>query len=167
MDFQLPQLGEGIYEADLVRWLVNPGDSVRPGQGLMEVLTDKATMEVPAPFGGTITELCAQSGKTIKVGDHILSYDPSNAVPEELPVPTPPVRTATHVAEAVRTAPARTGNGRATEAPAAVAVKASPSVRQLARKLGIDLVKRTSAPAQRLVADGFSRVGHIPDRHLI
>jgi len=49
VDFQLPQLGEGVYEADMVRWLVNPGDSVRAGQGLMEVLTDKATMEVPAP----------------------------------------------------------------------------------------------------------------------
>ena len=54
MDFHLPQLGEGVYEAELVRWLVHPGDAVRHGQGLVEVLTDKATMEVPAPFAGTV-----------------------------------------------------------------------------------------------------------------
>ena len=47
MDFRLPELGEGIYEAELIRWLVKPGDGIRRGQGLMEVMTDKATMEVP------------------------------------------------------------------------------------------------------------------------
>ncbi len=54
MDFSLPQLGEGIYEAELVRWLVKPGDTVKRGQPLVEVMTDKATMEVPAPFAGSI-----------------------------------------------------------------------------------------------------------------
>ncbi len=57
MEFKLPQLGEGVYEAELVKWLVAAGDSVRPGQGLMEVLTDKATMEVPAAFAGAVSGL--------------------------------------------------------------------------------------------------------------
>ena len=57
MDFALPELGEGVYEAELVRWLVQPGDTVRRGQPLLEVLTDKATMEVPSPFAGKITAL--------------------------------------------------------------------------------------------------------------
>src|SRR5436309_935411 len=57
MDFQLPELGEGVYEAELTSWLVKPGDAVKRGQNLMEVMTDKATMEVPAPFaGGTAPE---------------------------------------------------------------------------------------------------------------
>ena len=64
MDFHLPELGEGVYEAELVRWLVKPGDAVKRGQTLMEVMTDKATMEVPAPFAGTITELRAEPGQT-------------------------------------------------------------------------------------------------------
>ena len=77
MDFALPEIGEGVYEAELVNWLVRPGDTVRPGQGLMEVMTDKATMEVPAPFAGTVTELRVQPGSTVKVGDLILSYTPA------------------------------------------------------------------------------------------
>ena len=48
MDFELPELGEGVYEAEAVRRLVREGETVKPGQTLLEVLTDKATMEVPA-----------------------------------------------------------------------------------------------------------------------
>src|SRR5438309_2262922 len=69
MDFRLPELGEGIYEAELVAWLVKVGDSVKRGQDLMEVLTDKASMEVPSPFAGSITGLRAGPGQQIKVGD--------------------------------------------------------------------------------------------------
>jgi pyruvate dehydrogenase E2 component (dihydrolipoamide acetyltransferase)/2-oxoisovalerate dehydrogenase E2 component (dihydrolipoyl transacylase) len=155
MDFQLPQLGEGIYEADMVRWLVNPGESVKAGQGLMEVLTDKATMEVPAPFSGTITELCVQPGTTIKIGDHILSYTASNAVPEEMPLPAPPAKTLTLEADPVRHSHSPPKNGRQTEpSPRAAAVKASPSVRQFARKLGIDLARvHGTGPGGRILVD--------------
>src|SRR5215470_15914146 len=69
MDFRLPEIGEGLYDAELVRWLVKPGDAVKHGQTLMEVLTDKATMEVPSPFAGTVTALSAQPGQRVKVGD--------------------------------------------------------------------------------------------------
>ena len=74
MDFQLPELGEGIYEAELVHWLIKPGDRVRRGQTLMEVMTDKATMEVPSPFAGVIESLAAQEGRQLKVGEVILTY---------------------------------------------------------------------------------------------
>ena len=74
MDFQLPELGEGIYEAELIHWLVKPGDVVRRGQGLMEVMTDKATMEVPSPFAGAIETLAAEEGRQLKVGEVILTY---------------------------------------------------------------------------------------------
>lgn len=161
MDFQLPQLGEGVYEADMVRWLVNPGDTIKPGQGLMEVLTDKATMEVPAPFAGTVTELRVQPGTTIKVGDHILSYTAQGAVPEEIPAPAPPAVVVQREAEpALRLEPARERNGRATPSPAmATAVKASPSVRHLARKLGVDLTRvHGSGPGGRVLLDDL----HLP-----
>src|SRR5258708_39419440 len=100
MEFRLPEIGEGLYEAEVSRWLVKPGDAVRPGQGLLEVLTDKATMEVPAPFTGTIQELRAEAGNTIKVGEVVLSYQgrgaaaPATEVPptadETAPPATPP-----------------------------------------------------------------------------
>src|SRR5262245_34960870 len=85
MDFQLPELGEGVYEAELVAWKVKPGETVKPGQVLLEVLTDKATMEVPAPFAGTIAKLNAEPGQQLKVGDAILSYDGKSA-PTKTPV---------------------------------------------------------------------------------
>jgi pyruvate dehydrogenase E2 component (dihydrolipoamide acetyltransferase)/2-oxoisovalerate dehydrogenase E2 component (dihydrolipoyl transacylase) len=161
MDFHLPQLGEGVYEAEMIRWLVTAGDAVGHGQGLMEVMTDKATMEVPAPFAGTVTELRVQPGSTIKVGDLILSYTPAGAVPEEIAPPAPaavhrpdghdPIR-----AEAPSPIVSVNGHANGTDrVPVAVgAIKASPSVRMLARKLGIDLrTVHGSGPAGRVLVE--------------
>jgi pyruvate dehydrogenase E2 component (dihydrolipoamide acetyltransferase)/2-oxoisovalerate dehydrogenase E2 component (dihydrolipoyl transacylase) len=162
MDFHLPQLGEGVYEAEMVRWLVTAGDTVQHGQGLMEVMTDKATMEVPTPFAGTVTELRVQPGSTIKVGDLILSYTPAGAVPEEI---APPVPAAVHRPDGhdpLRQEPADLrSNGHPDEGDGAVAVpvKASPSVRLLARKLGIDLkVVRGTGPSGRILVEDL----HLP-----
>src|SRR5215471_7104204 len=76
MDFPLPPVGEGLIEVELTRWLVRPGDAVVRGQGLAEVMSDKASMEVPAPFAGTITALGATPGTKVKVGQVLLSYHP-------------------------------------------------------------------------------------------
>src|SRR5262245_62642317 len=86
MDFPLPTIGEGVYEAELVRWLVKPGDGFVPGQSLVEVLTDKATMEVPAPFAGTVAALKAEPGQVVKVGQPLMEYSgngepPASAAP--------------------------------------------------------------------------------------
>src|SRR6266850_722659 len=90
MEFKLPELGEGVYEAEMVRWLVKEGDTVKPGQTLMEVLTDKATMEVPAPFGGVIQDLLIEPGQKIKIGDVILHYEDKKGVAAK---PTPKTAT--------------------------------------------------------------------------
>src|SRR5947208_9377625 len=74
MEFNLPELGEGVYEAEVVRWLVSPGEAVKPGQTLMEVLTDKATMEVPAPFAGVVQKLLVEPDQKVKVGQAMLEY---------------------------------------------------------------------------------------------
>src|SRR5262249_3688075 len=78
MDWKVPELGEGVYEAELVVWHVKPGDAVKRGQNLMEVMTDKATMEVPSSFAGTVTALNAEPGKNIKVGEAVLVYTPAD-----------------------------------------------------------------------------------------
>ena len=75
MDFPLPPVGEGLIEVELVRWLVRPGDAVARGQGLAEVMSDKATMEVPSPFAGTVTALAATPGTKVKVGELFLTYE--------------------------------------------------------------------------------------------
>src|SRR5437870_12308577 len=92
MDFRLPELGEGVYEAEMVAWHVKPGDRVKRGQTLMEVMTDKATMEVPAPFAGTVSELHAEPGQQLKIGDVVLTYTPAGAAREgEAPAEKQPV----------------------------------------------------------------------------
>src|SRR5947208_11597770 len=118
MDFHLPQLGEGVYEAEMIRWLVAPGEAVRHGQGLMEVMTDKATMEVPAPFAGTVTELRVQPGATVKVGDLILTYTPTAAVAEEIAPPPPPAVALPHEHDPNRPERPRSPHGLRAETPA-------------------------------------------------
>src|SRR5437870_3475950 len=70
----MPQLGESIVEATLVRWRVRPGESVERGQVLAEVETDKATNEVPAPAKGVVGNLLVDEGTTLPVGSPILEY---------------------------------------------------------------------------------------------
>src|SRR3954451_11529428 len=102
MDFPLPEIGEGVYEAELVRWLVKPGDPVKRGQTLLEVMTDKATMEVPAPFAGTVDGLQAEPGQQLKIGQAILTYHGA-AQESEVPVEAaPPARSEARAAEPVK-----------------------------------------------------------------
>jgi pyruvate dehydrogenase E2 component (dihydrolipoamide acetyltransferase)/2-oxoisovalerate dehydrogenase E2 component (dihydrolipoyl transacylase) len=171
MDFQVPELGEGVYEAELVAWLVKPGERVKRGQNLMEVMTDKATMEVPAPFEGTITELLAQPGQQVKVGDIALRFNGEGS--EAAKIKGDGTTTAGNRG-ARKTAAARKGQAASsTEAvlpksangptarpvPRGVTVKAAPSVRYLARKLGVDLAQiRGTGPEGRILADDLSAV---------
>ncbi len=75
LEFKLPDIGEGIAEGEIVKWHVSAGESVKEHQTVVEVMTDKATVEVPAPRSGTITELRAQEGETIPVGNVIFLLD--------------------------------------------------------------------------------------------
>jgi 2-oxoisovalerate dehydrogenase E2 component (dihydrolipoyl transacylase) len=175
MEFRLPELGEGVYEAELVSWLVKPGDAVKRGQNLVEVLTDKATMEVPSPFAGTITELLAEPGQRIKVGDVVLAYTagasepsetktratakaqsaPAERVPEarQTAPPRTPAAAAPAPAATPRAAGAATGNGPSG------AVKAAPSVRYMARKLGVDLANvRGTGPQGRILIEDLTSI---------
>jgi pyruvate dehydrogenase E2 component (dihydrolipoamide acetyltransferase)/2-oxoisovalerate dehydrogenase E2 component (dihydrolipoyl transacylase) len=167
MEFKLPELGEGVYEAEAVRWLVQAGQSVKPGQALLEVLTDKATMEVPAPFGGVIRNLLVEPGQKITIGQAILQYDDkAGAATTQTPKPESTPKTpdaaeapksdstlktpiAAHVHSLVR------DNG----APAnAALIKAAPSVRLMARKLGIDVAQvRGSGPEGRVLIDDLAQ----------
>src|SRR4051812_13580968 len=75
MHLKLPELGEGVHEGELVKWRVKPGDTVKDDQVVCEIMTDKATVELPAPFHGKVTALLAKEGDMIKVGQEILSYE--------------------------------------------------------------------------------------------
>lgn len=75
--FRLPDVGEGLTEAELVRWLVAPGDQVSINQVLCEIETAKAVVELPSPFEGTVSELHAQPGQVLPVGADLISVEVS------------------------------------------------------------------------------------------
>ncbi|MFO0821953.1 MAG: dihydrolipoamide acetyltransferase family protein [Gemmataceae bacterium] len=164
MDFPLPPVGEGLFEVELVRWLVRPGDAVARGQGLAEVMSDKASMEVHAHFAGTITALNATPGSKIKVGQVVLTYDPvgelaeTAAVKPAAPASYPPKEggdgfTPPPARSAVAEAP-QPSNGHPV---AAKLPPASPSVRMLASKLGVDLTRvRGSGPGGRILVEDLA-----------
>jgi 2-oxoisovalerate dehydrogenase E2 component (dihydrolipoyl transacylase) len=74
-DFRLPDLGEGLTDAEVVRWLVAEGDEITLNQPIVEVETAKAMVEIPAPYGGTITRLHAKEGDSVEVGSPLISVD--------------------------------------------------------------------------------------------
>jgi 2-oxoisovalerate dehydrogenase E2 component (dihydrolipoyl transacylase) len=74
-DFRLPDLGEGLTDAEVVRWLVTEGDSITLNQPIVEVETAKAMVEIPAPYAGRITRLHAKEGESVEVGSPLISVD--------------------------------------------------------------------------------------------
>jgi pyruvate dehydrogenase E2 component (dihydrolipoamide acetyltransferase) len=95
-EFRLPDIGEGIHEGEIVKWLVKEGDIVREDQPMVEVMTDKATVEIPAPRAGKILKLNAKEGETVKVGSVLVIIEElGEAKPEpkrevvEAPSPLP------------------------------------------------------------------------------
>jgi 2-oxoisovalerate dehydrogenase E2 component (dihydrolipoyl transacylase) len=157
MDFALPPVGEGLIEVELVRWLVKPGDAITRGQSLAEVMSDKATMEVPSPFSGQIQELLAEPGVKVKVGQAFLRYA-GNGEPVDVVVTAPVSSVAPNTPKVepiapVPQAPKPTAVATAEKPPPA----ASPSVRQMARKLGIDLTRlRGTGPSGRILLEDLT-----------
>jgi len=122
--FVLPDLGEGLQEAELVAWHVGEGDHVVADQPLVSVETEKAVVEVPSPQDGKIARLCVQPGERVKVGGPLVEFEEgprtdTGTIVGEL-APTPPL-----------TAPP--------PAPQPPATRAAPAVRALAQRLGVDL----------------------------
>ncbi len=178
MQFKLPELGEGVYEGEAVRWLVQPGDAVKPGQTLLEVLTDKATMEVPAPFAGVVDKLLVNPGDKIEIGQPILEYqekaggkqsakteqEKAKPEPESKAKPEPESKSKPEPESKAKAKPEPESKPKPTVTPApardngAVAIKAAPSIRLMARKLGVDLAKiRGSGADGRILIDDLSR----------
>ena len=87
--FLLPDLGEGVAEAELISWKVQVGDDVAEHQTLAEMETDKALVEVPSPWSGKIRELHGAAGDIINVGSVLVSYGGMANRPRRLPSPRP------------------------------------------------------------------------------
>jgi 2-oxoisovalerate dehydrogenase E2 component (dihydrolipoyl transacylase) len=119
-DFKLPDLGEGLTDGEVVRWLVAEGDTIVLNQPVVEVETAKAVVEIPAPYAGTVTKLHAREGETLDVGAPLLSVDTGGAAPASAPAQTPPQALAETPPQAAAPAPASAAPDLARAEPAAV-----------------------------------------------
>src|SRR5688500_11384779 len=86
-EFKLPDLGEGVHEGEIVRWLVAEGDSVTENQSLVEVMTDKVTAELPSPVTGTVARLHGAPGEVVRVGSVLVEVQTGGEPPEEARAP--------------------------------------------------------------------------------
>jgi pyruvate dehydrogenase E2 component (dihydrolipoamide acetyltransferase) len=146
--FALPDVGEGLTEAEVLRWHVAPGDTVALNQIIVEIETAKAAVELPSPFAGVVAELFAEPGATLAVGTPLIAIDTSDCAPAPAPAGTigeegPGGRITTLVGYGPKTATV-TRRSRKASLPAPDAAHGSvplakPPVRKLAKELGIDL----------------------------
>jgi 2-oxoisovalerate dehydrogenase E2 component (dihydrolipoyl transacylase) len=160
---KLPDIGEGVAEAELIGWLVKVGDIVREDQPLAEVMTDKATVEIPSPAAGTVVALGGEVGAKLAVGGELVRLavpdGADRAVPEGAPAPEPAAKVAAAPAPASEAAPPRPpqpmpAGERRTHLEGLLGDKptASPAVRKRARDAGIDLREvRGGGPAGRIL----------------
>lgn len=151
-EVKLPDIGEGIAEGEIVRWMVKQGEAVREDQPLVEVMTDKATVEIPSPRTGVVATLHVEEGAMVPVGTVIVSIAVEGAAEEPVPAAAPAARE--HAAAPSAPRPAGGAAGGAPRAPA------TPAVRQLAKELGVDLQTVSgSGPAGRITAEDVRRAG--------
>jgi 2-oxoisovalerate dehydrogenase E2 component (dihydrolipoyl transacylase) len=151
-EFKLPDLGEGLTEGEVVRWLVAAGDPITLNQPIVEVETAKAVVEIPSPYAGTVVKLHAGEGDTIDVGAPLISVDTDaggtaasaatprrEQDPEQEPTLVGPGERQQTRRRRVVDGPARIGNGPAPAAPAPQRPRATPPVRRYAKDRGVDL----------------------------
>src|SRR2546429_2323283 len=139
-EFKLPDLGEGMQEAEVVEWLVKAGDTLKLDQTMLKVETDKAVVEIPSPVAGRVAEIRVQDGQVAKVGDVLVVFE--NATTTNGSSATTPQRF-TSGSAAIQSASISTPNPVSQTPATKQRVLAAPAVRKLAFELGIDLEKVT------------------------
>jgi pyruvate dehydrogenase E2 component (dihydrolipoamide acetyltransferase) len=141
--FKLPDLGEGIHEGEVLAVRVSVGQAVGEGDIILEVETDKAAVEIPSPYTGTVLEIRVKPGDTVRVGQVLMTFSESAENPEPVPEPAAAGSEQTNVPEAAGASPA--------PGPRQGPVPASPATRRLARELGVDLTQVPPSGAAGLV----------------
>jgi pyruvate/2-oxoglutarate dehydrogenase complex dihydrolipoamide acyltransferase (E2) component len=144
-EFRLPDLGEGLTEGEIARWLVAEGQEIVEDDPLVEIQTDKATVDIPSPAGGVVTRIFVAEGEVVPVGTLlvVIGGDPES---ETSPSPAAAVPTA-----AVSHSPVANRGDRA---------RATPLVRKVAQELGVDLESVRGSGAQgRITEEDVRRAG--------
>jgi pyruvate/2-oxoglutarate dehydrogenase complex dihydrolipoamide acyltransferase (E2) component len=135
-EFKLPDLGEGLTEGEIARWLVSEGQEVAEDDPLVEIQTDKTTVEIPSPAGGTVTRILVEEGKVVPVGTVlvVIGGEPDGDQPRAEPSPERPAPTP----------------------------RATPLVRNVAKELGVDLESITGTGPQGRITEEDVRAAPTP-----
>jgi pyruvate dehydrogenase E2 component (dihydrolipoamide acetyltransferase) len=136
-EFKLPDLGEGLTEGEIARWLVEEGQEIAEDAPLVEIATDKTTVEIPSPAGGKVSQILVAEGEVVPVGTVLVVIGGDGAAPA--PEPTPQKEKASPTGDKVR---------------------ATPLVRKVAAELGVDLATVTgSGPQGRITEEDVRAAG--------
>ncbi|MDG6900842.1 MAG: 2-oxo acid dehydrogenase subunit E2 [Nitrososphaerota archaeon] len=146
MEFKLPDLGEGITEGEIIKWMAKEGEQIKEDQPLVEVMTDKVNVQIPSPRSGKVAKILVREGDVAKVGQTIMVIDDGGgAGPVSTPAPAEP---------RAAVAPAATARPSGPMQP----VLATPATRRLARELGVDIASvGGSGPMGRITDDDVRR----------
>jgi len=164
-EFKFPDIGEGLTEGEIVRWLVKEGDEVKEGQPLVEVETDKALAEIPSPRTGVILKILAKEKEIVKVGRVIVVIGEKG---ETLAAPPPKPKSVGVVGEleeAPEEAPAVTRAEGVKPTLVSPHAMATPAVRALAKELGIDIDKvKGTGPEGRVLEKDIRQATEVKER---
>jgi pyruvate dehydrogenase E2 component (dihydrolipoamide acetyltransferase) len=155
-EFRLPDIGEGIAEGEVVRWLVKEGDVLQEDQPMVEIMTDKATVEIPAPRAGRVAKRMFDEGQICPVGKVLIAIEVADAA-SEAPAPA--------AARAETAPPAASGDRAPSNGVNArdAGVLATPATRKLARDTGVDIREVTgTGPAGRVTSEDVRAHGGSP-----
>ncbi len=152
-EFKLPDIGEGVHEGEITKWFVKEGDPVTENDLVVEVMTDKVTVQIPSPVTGKILQLRAKEGEVVKVGSVLVVFgEAGEAAPAAAATPAAVAAPVGPKPAAPSTAPAPAGE-----------VLAAPAVRRLAKERGVDLAKvRGSGPGGRILEDDVRAAKAVP-----
>jgi len=141
-EFKLPDIGEGVAEGEILKWMAKVGDQIKEDQPLVEIMTDKVNVQIPAPRTGKVLQITAKEGDTAKVGQTIMIIDDGTgdggASPAAAPAPMPD-----HAA----------ASPQPQQVPSPQSVLAAPATRRLARELGVDISQIAGSGSQGRVTD--------------
>jgi len=139
--FKLPDIGEGVAEGEILKWMANVGDQIKEDQPLVEIMTDKVNVQIPAPRTGKVLQILAKEGDVAKVGQTIMIIDDGSGGAQPLAESTAPQPVqATAPPQPQQAAPSQS-------------VLATPATRRLARELGVDISVLKGSGAQGRITD--------------
>ena len=159
-EFKLPDLGEGVAEGEIVKWLVSEGDDIKEDQPMVEVMTDKATVQIPSPSNGKVAKILAKEGQTVKVGTTVVVLDTDHKSDQSEKKDSEATRPLQRSKEEDQTRePAQYQETQR--------IIATPATRKIAREMGVEIDSlKGSGPSGRITEEDVKRAAQSKSRQI-